>query len=283
MEYRKTTAHGKIILFGEHTVLYGGGAVAIPFGVDACILEIFPSSKMECKITPKVSPMVHSTLVEDWKYLARESKLSNQNFEIKVQFNLPPGGGFGISASWSVALVRWLQPVLGWSESECLKKLQLLEDKHHGKASGIDHMTIWNEMPQVLLDGVVEPLEPNQSCLEALSVFYTGKPKETTLEMIERVKNSKNEILFLNKNIVQKLKEMDIEEFMNLINKFGRWLEDSGAVNPEIVSKFENFRTQGGAVKICGAGGFDQGSGAAVAWHKNPEVLKNFLANFKSV
>ena len=284
MEYKKATACGKLILIGEHSVLQGGAAVAIPFADRACVLKVRSAKDNQWHIKPRVTAEVLALFKAGWRFVVQGTELEDKTWEIVVDFSLPPGGGFGMSASWSVALVRWAQIMLAWDQSTCLAKLQELENLHHGGvASGIDHLTIWHEAPQMLVAGQVSPVKIPTELIDSLSVFYTGRPDESTAEMIKKVEDSRDNPFFLNKNFIQSGGLVSKADFLALINQAGESLEKAGAVNPDVAQKMSDFRAQGGVVKVCGAGGYKAGSGAAVAWHEDKAVLAEFLNQFEVV
>ena len=92
-------SHSKIILMGEHSVVYGYPAIAIPLKniQIECIVErsrvpFFHNEK------DTLSTAVHTAL----KYLNRK----NENIKYKVISDIPPKRGMGSSAAVSIAAIR---------------------------------------------------------------------------------------------------------------------------------------------------------------------------------
>ena len=92
-------SHSKIILMGEHSVVYGYPAIAIPL----------KNIQMECIVERSRVPFFHnekdtlSTAVHTaLKYLNRK----NENIKYKVISDIPPKRGMGSSAAVSIAAIR---------------------------------------------------------------------------------------------------------------------------------------------------------------------------------
>ena len=92
-------SHSKIILMGEHSVVYGYPAIAIPLKniQIECIVErsrvpFFHNEK------DTLSTAVHTAL----KYLSKK----NENIKYKVISDIPPKRGMGSSAAVSIAAIR---------------------------------------------------------------------------------------------------------------------------------------------------------------------------------
>ena len=92
-------SHSKIILMGEHSVVYGYPAIAIPL----------KNIQMECIVERSRIPFFHnekdtlSTAVHTvLKYLNRK----NENIKYKVISDIPPKRGMGSSAAVSIAAIR---------------------------------------------------------------------------------------------------------------------------------------------------------------------------------
>lgn len=127
------TAHSKIILIGEHSVVYGYPAIAIPLiNVKVeCIIKK-ACSKFWYNEKDTLSTAVYSAL----KYLRKE----NEKIKYEVKSNIPERRGMGSSAAVSIAAIRGVFEYFNKSLDE--KLLEELVNKAetiaHKNPSGLD-------------------------------------------------------------------------------------------------------------------------------------------------
>lgn len=150
------SAPGKIILCGEHAVVYGKPAIAIPiFDVSTkCTIVARPTAPSDETII--IAPAIGlksnlSCLLADHPIrVAIDLVLNHLKIdhlpvcEINIQSTLPTAAGLGSSASTSVALIRALSTFLGHPfEDEVVNQLAFTIEKiHHGTPSGIDNTVV---------------------------------------------------------------------------------------------------------------------------------------------
>lgn len=137
-------ACGKAIIAGEHAVVYGTHAVAMPLRSMHFHLVLSPHPTSEGKLPQiqlklaghEVSPRVHSVVLDAMQLLGLEAF----SLHGKSHSMLPIGAGLGSSATLCVAVLRALSDSSGIS----LSKSQLalfaneLEKRFHGNPSGLD-------------------------------------------------------------------------------------------------------------------------------------------------
>ncbi len=150
------SAPGKVILCGEHAVVYQKPAIAIPVfeGSTKCSIVAKPTAPHDetMIIAPNIALKCQlRCLVENHPIRTAVNlvlqKLSLDHLpvcEIRIQSTLPTAAGLGSSASTSVALIRALSTFLGRSLSdEEVNSLAFeIEKIHHGTPSGIDNTVI---------------------------------------------------------------------------------------------------------------------------------------------
>lgn len=135
-------SHSKIILMGEHSVVYGYSAIALPLlGIEA-ICRIEPANQMlTFDFEDSLSTAVYAALS------------SLDRLEAKISYNIdsqvPQKRGMGSSAAVSIAAIRAVYAY--FDEFLPLEKLEMLvhqaEKIAHSKPSGLDAKTCLSDTP----------------------------------------------------------------------------------------------------------------------------------------
>ncbi|RME28958.1 MAG: mevalonate kinase [Deltaproteobacteria bacterium] len=125
-------APGKLILFGEHAVVYGHPAVA-------AAVDRHTTVRLERIAGPT---RLLSATVDDARLLpALATVLPPRGIGVHLHTTLPVGRGMGSSAALAVALVRALAALEGRRADveECVRRGFDIERIFHGTPSGLDH------------------------------------------------------------------------------------------------------------------------------------------------
>ena len=125
-------APGKLILMGEHAVVYGHQAVAIAVdrGMTVTLDEIDGPSRLA---NGEISdPRLESAI---------RTVLPDEGVSVHIDSNLPIGRGMGSSAALAVALAKASLQFEGrpFTASEINKRAFSVERVFHGNPSGVDH------------------------------------------------------------------------------------------------------------------------------------------------
>lgn len=154
------TAPGKIILFGEHAVVYGKPAIAIPVsgmrasawsepndnGLTINALDL--NEKFDLENTSNQFSILAKTILS-------QNKQKEPNLTINLSSELPQGSGMGSSAATATAVCRALSNHLGVDlDANQVSELVFNAEKIvHGTPSGIDNTVVAYEMPVYFVKG----------------------------------------------------------------------------------------------------------------------------------
>lgn len=265
---------GKVILAGEHAVVYGKEALSA--SIDRCVRVV-------------VKPGRGRGYPEDKKGLIKkaiEIAGGDGAVGVEVESELPIGSGLGSSAAVSAATIKAVREYLGKpvEKDELFKLTMECEKIAHGNPSGIDPATVvyggliaFRKGQPLERLGISKPLN--------LLLVDSGRPEESTKEMVELVVNSQNKEMIINKigKLVEKIKDKLVagEPAGNLINENGLLLEQLGVVGKRAKKLSSELRGLGYAVKITGAGGVATGSGMMIVFGKDFAQAKKLLDNGK--
>lgn len=150
IDFGHGVASGKIILMGEHSVVYGKPAIALPFKQAQISSKVF---KTNGNIT--IDSIYHNGLLDeapDTLYGIKQLiyivlvylKQPFNGIHIKIESSLPAQRGLGSSASVSIAIVRSLFDAFKTelSQERLNYFVDVAEQIHHLNPSGLDATTI---------------------------------------------------------------------------------------------------------------------------------------------
>ncbi|MGT2964254.1 mevalonate kinase [Streptococcus acidominimus] len=188
------TSTGKIILMGEHAVVYGQPAIAMPFSAVQIIAEVRKEGQALSVSCDFYQGMVHE-IPKIWESLKHAIRFSlyrigaptDPAIHIEISSTIPAERGMGSSAAVAAAVARALFSFYGkrLSDEELWEIIQSSEKIAHGNPSGIDATTVTGSSPIFFIKN--QPIEPLALSLDAyLVVADTGKTGNT-LEAITDV------------------------------------------------------------------------------------------------
>ena len=177
------SAPGKVILFGEHAVVYNRPALAVPVRQVHADVEVSDSPRAgifinapgidlhaELNSLPADHPIA-SVILEVFSTLGLPSPTGRRvgdegGLEISITSSIPVASGLGSGAAVSVALIRSLSSFLfrSLTDDEVNMLAFEIEKLYHGTPSGIDNTVITYNKPVYFIKG--QPIE----------TFKVGKP-----------------------------------------------------------------------------------------------------------
>ncbi len=289
------SAPGKIHLLGEHAVVYGKPAI-----LAAVDLRVTVTIRPEMHIEPivQIYEIVKKTVENVVKKYLQMTKIPP--YSVEISSKLPVGAGLGSSAAVSAAYIAALLSFLKvkWDQNLVNNLAYEAEKVFHGNPSGGDNSIvvygglIWfrKETPDLKIIQSLNFTIP-QKLARNFVLIDTGRPKESTAEMVQlvsskyKVQSAKFKKIFddqerLVKELLPVIKEADEKEFIKIIKEGERNLESIGVVSKYAASIIRKIETIGGAAKICGAGGKSGPTGILLCYHNNKKVVENLAKSY---
>ena len=231
------SASGKAILFGEHAVVYGQPAIAVPLSQIRATVQVEsldPGTSGVLIDAPDISQSYWLHEADRDDPLASAVRLTLDELGVKapldihlsIRSQLPIASGLGSSAAVSVAVIRALSAHLGkpLEVETVLKIAYTVECIHHGTPSGIDNTVVAYEKPVYFVREHKPELIPISTPLN-LIIGDTGVAMRTTIPV----------------NLLRERWEQDP-------GTYGKWFEEIG----EIVIKARTI-LETGSIESLGA------------------------------
>ena len=208
-------APGKIILFGEHAVVYGYPAIAVPIDavqVRVSILPVIIENQSIIKIR-NISWHEDIPFTELDEYDPIRTSVENiyahinqkpPHFEMTISSSIPIASGLGSSAALAVAITRCMSQFLGiyLSNDEINALAYKSEEIQHGSPSGIDNSVITLDQPILFKKSKPVSQIKIKSSIDII-LADTGK-RTLTKEVVAFVKQSlENEPDFIKSILVE--------------------------------------------------------------------------------
>ncbi len=270
------SAPGKIILFGEHAVVYGQPAIAVPVrqvqakaivlarpgqaGIQIHAPEIALDSPLQnLPIEDAIGQAIHLTL--------QALKVTNPpGFSIKISSTIPLAAGMGSGAAVSVAIIRAVAAFLGRSlPDETVNQIAFeVEKLHHGTPSGIDNTVITYQKPVFFIKGQpIQTFTPRYPLTFVIGDTGISSPTSVTVGDVRRAYQENPEryqMLFNACGVIAHNAYGSIQEGRNVtlgpaMNDNHLILSEMGVSCPELDNLVETARSAGAyGAKLSGGG-----------------------------
>ena len=282
-----SSAPAKVILFGEHAVVYGEPAIAV-----ALNLRTEVKIEMGDRFTINGYPLTdkfHSYIKN-----AIELCWDGMPLNIITKSNVPSASGMGSSASVTVAMVSALLALKGEINEEKVAKMSFeVEYTTQGRASPIDTSTVTHGkgilVDREKRDNFLWSVKKNDLTWQIhhievpklkLVVGFSGI-RGHTREMVEKVRRfylwnsfARDVIKDIGKIVIEAIKPLEDEDYERigeLMNRNNKLLTILGVNHPFLKKMMKEARKYSYGAKLTGAGG---GGSIVVLTDEQDEVAR---------
>jgi mevalonate kinase len=292
----------KVILFGEHAVVYPG---------NHAILCPVPSLNVTTTTQALEDDLVYMVHHEDQVLPMRFNELttpgdsssidpeayvracvgiahmhvsaSNPPISLVIKIvSTVPVGGFGSSAAVAASIIKAIVVAnnVEINQQEWFDLTMQAEKLQHGNPSGADPAVVVYQEPIIVVkkpDGSVgitqlEPTRTLRMLLKKTRIYHTGKAEQSTAETIAHVAkqtDSQDVIAQIEQNTQDVIAAIESDglgdsSWKHFINCNGSLLEELGVVPEKFINLSKKVRLEGGALKISGGGALSGDSAGTV-------------------
>jgi mevalonate kinase len=273
---------GKVILLGEHAVVYGHHALAAPlsWGVSARGVR---AQKAQLTLPKELKGAGRRLVLTAFKRASAAA--GNPHVRVKLQSDLPPSMGLGSSAALAVACARLLLQAAGRPTSikDVVRVAGQMEQVFHGRPSGIDHtcsaqgrMILFRRYPSTA-EPQVRPIQSRRPIKLLVALAGVREPTQHVVAALrERGQRSpaRHARLFAEIGRVvlegaRAIEAGDLEALGEAFNVNHGLLSALGLTSEPIDRMVYRLRRLGAlGAKLTGAGG---GGGAVIGLFREPE------------
>jgi hydroxymethylglutaryl-CoA reductase len=275
-EQKMGVGYGKVILLGEHAVVYGRHAIAapIPLSIKALVEDcdegihlLIPRWGVEYKLAS--NPNERRSFEKPAGVVLDQLGLSSRAMRIEVFPDVPRSMGLGGSAAMAVAIVRALDKhfSLGLTDDQVNRLAFESEKVAHGNPSGLDNTLACYGKALVFRAGdppLIEPLnirEPIPAVIgmtgyEGLTARTVGRVREAWQQDKKLYERIFDQIDALTLRGIQAIQDNDLPTLGQLMNICQGMLNALQVSTPELEKLCDIARENGAlGAKLTGGGG----------------------------
>ena len=291
----KASAPGKVILFGEHFVVYGVKAILCSIDKRVTVTaektnerKISINSKIgKLDLEPDKSIFEINSPLKPFYYLANKAiKNENSGIHIEIDSEIPLGAGLGSSSACCVAGAAAIFKLFGEISKEKILEYAIEAERTiFENTSGADcTVCTYGGIMEYDKNNGFKKIEdePNFQL-----VIANSNIEHSTQSMVSNVKEfeNKNKEKFselseleskLVEDILKLVKENKIDEIGEKINQNQKYLETIGISNNELAKMIKTGQESSFGAKITGSGG-----GGCIFALTNESNLQKVLKKFK--
>jgi mevalonate kinase len=275
-----TSAPGKVILCGEHAVVYGQPAIALPLReirAIATIMDAPAGSGIVCA-APDIQQQwtlptaVETPLAQLISLTLRQLEITPlPDLQITLRSPIPIARGMGSGAALGVALVKALATHLGHPLDPASVSALVYESEraYHGTPSGIDNTVVSYEQPVWFARSnnetlTIQPLQINtpfelvigDTGVRAPTHITVGGVRQRRQQEPQRYDQLFAEIGVVAHSVRQQLAQGHIHAVGQLLDRNQQLLREIGVSSPELERLIEAAHMAGASgAKLSGGGG----------------------------
>jgi mevalonate kinase len=295
------SAPGKIILFGEHAVVYGRPAIAAPVNqvrANAIVMAeprspagrvTIQAPQIDLDNTLDALPSDHPISLAIHLVLGALGIKSPPAFHLRLTSTIPVAAGLGSGAAVSVAIIRAVSSFLGHPlQDDQVSTIAFeVEKLHHGTPSGIDNTVITYQRPVYFIKGArIESFQVSVPFTIVIGDTGIKSPTAVAVGDLRRawqVAADHYEPLFDAVGMLAQAARQEIEHgnplaIGSLMNENHSLLQEMGVSSPELDNLVEAARSAGAlGAKLSGGG--RGGNMIALAAAEDPAIIATALSS----